>query len=135
MAESMQVRVVTPENPIFQGEATAVVVPAHDGEVGILPHHARFLASLGLGELRITTGNSVQRFFLEGGFVQVREGHVTVLCDRAVALESVDVDAAEAEAERARAEKSAAAPDLAHRASVMRRVAKRDRPSAPRSHA
>ncbi len=124
MAEStMQVRVVTPEAPIFEGDADAVVVPAHDGEVGILPRHARFLASLGLGELRITAGGSVQRFFLEGGFVQVRDQFVTVLCERATALESLDVSAAEADAERARAEKSSAAADLAHRASVIRRVA------------
>ncbi len=127
MAESMQVRVVTPENPVFEGEAEAVIVPAHDGEVGILPRHARFLASLGLGELRITAGSTVHRFFLEGGFVQVRDRIVTVLCDRAVALESLDVDAAQAEAERARSDKSPEAADLAYRASVVRRVAERPR--------
>jgi F-type H+-transporting ATPase subunit epsilon len=130
VAESkLQVRVVTPEASVHDGEADLVVVPAHDGEVGILPRHARFLASLGLGELRITNGTSVQRFFLEGGFVQVREQHVTVLCERAVPLEAADVSAADAEAERARAERSANAADLAQRAIVMRRVAERQKPS------
>lgn len=122
---AMHVRVVTPEQPVFEGEADAIVVPAHDGEVGILPHHARFLASLGLGELRITAAGRVQRFFLEGGFVQVSGRQVTVLCHRAVALETLDVSVAEAEAERARAERAGDAADLAYRASVVRRVAGR----------
>jgi F-type H+-transporting ATPase subunit epsilon len=126
MAElAMRVRVVTPETPVFEGAAEAVVAPAHDGEVGILPRHARFLARLGLGELRITAGGAVQRFFLEGGFVQVRGKLVTILCERAAPLESLDVSAAAAEAERARAEKAAGAADLAQRASVMRRVMRR----------
>jgi len=130
MAEStMQVRVVTPENPIFEGEAHAIIVPAHDGEVGILPGHARFLASLGMGELRISVGATIERYFLEGGFVQVRDGMVTVLCERATALEALDVQAAEAAAERALAAKSSEAADLAYRASVVRRVAGGDRPA------
>jgi F-type H+-transporting ATPase subunit epsilon len=125
MADKLQLRVVTPERPVFKDEVEFVVVPAHDGEVGILPGHARFLASLGLGELRITRAGTALRFFLEGGFVQVRENHVTVLCENAVQLESLDVAAAEAAAEKA---KAAGAPDaaaLAQRAAVMRRVSQR----------
>ena len=125
MADRLQLRVVTPERPVFQDEVEFVVVPAHDGEVGILPGHARFLASLGLGELRITRAGTVLRFFLEGGFVQVRENHVTVLCENAVQLESLDVAGAEAAAEKA---KAAGAPDaaaLAQRAAVLRRVSQR----------
>lgn len=124
---AMQVRVVTPETAVYEGEAEAVVAPAHDGEVGILPRHARFLCRLGLGELRVTSAGTVQRFFLEGGFVQVRDRLVTILCDRAVPLDALDVSAAEADAERARAEKAAGAADLAQRAAVMRRVARRSR--------
>ena len=62
MADKLHVRVVTPERPIHEGDADFIVVPAHGGEVGILPRHARFLASLGLGELRLTEGNTLLRF-------------------------------------------------------------------------
>jgi F-type H+-transporting ATPase subunit epsilon len=127
----LQVRVVTPEASVYAGVADLVVVPAHDGEVGILPRHARLLASLGLGELRITSGTTLLRFFLEGGFVQVRDDHITVLCERAVPLEALDVTVAEAEAERARAEQGAAkAVDAVRRATVMRRVAERRQSSS-----
>jgi len=125
MADTLQTRVVTPERQVFAAAAERVVVPAHDGEVGILPGHARFLASLGVGELRITQGGKLLRFFLEGGFVQVRENQVTVLCENAVPLEAVDVGAAVAQAERARTEGTPNAAALARRAAVMRRVAER----------
>jgi F-type H+-transporting ATPase subunit epsilon len=122
VAGTLQLRVVTPERPVYQGEADAVVVPAHDGEIGILPRHARLLASLGIGELRARRGTKVDRFFVDGGFVQVRDDLVTVLCDRATRLEDTDLAATEA---AARAAREAHAPDAARlqqRAAALRRA-------------
>jgi F-type H+-transporting ATPase subunit epsilon len=98
---SLDLRVVTPERPIFEGPAEFVVVPAHDGEVGILPGHARLLATLGVGELRVRTSGGPVRLFVDGGFLQVADDRVTVLCDRAVPFAELDVAAAEAEARAA----------------------------------
>ena len=124
---ALQVRVVTPEEPVFEGQADFVVVPAHDGELGILPRHARLLASLGLGELRITQGGELQRFFLESGFIQVADDKVTVLCERATPLEALDAAALEAASQQARAAGAPNAAELQQRAVVMRRVAARKR--------
>ncbi len=121
--EKLRVRVVTPEKPVFEGDADMVVVPAHDGELGILPRHARLLASLGFGSLRIHEETQVHRWFLEGGFVQVREGLVTILCERATTFESLDVDQADKVASEAREAGSPDAHNLQQRAVVMRRVA------------
>ena len=121
--EKLRVRVVTPEKPVFEGEADMVVVPAHDGELGILPRHARLLASLGFGSLRIHEDSQVSRWFLEGGFVQVREDLVTVLCERATSFDSLDLDQADRMASEARQAGSADAHNLQQRAVVMRRVA------------
>jgi F-type H+-transporting ATPase subunit epsilon len=127
MAEPLQVRVVTPEQPVFDGPADFVVVPAHDGELGILPRHARLLASLGVGELRITRGSELQRFFLDSGFVQVAAGTVTVLCERATPLDRLDPAALEAAAQQAKAAGAPNAQELQRKATVMRRVASRAR--------
>ena len=127
MPEPLQVRVVTPEKPMFQGPADFIVVPAHDGEVGILPRHARMLASLGVGELRITRGGELQRFFVEAGFVQVAAGKVTVLCERASTLDALDPTAVEAAAAQARAAGAPNAAALAQRAAVVRRLGARAR--------
>ena len=122
MSARLQVRVVTPENPVYEGEADMVVVPAHDGEMGVLPRHARLLASLGIGTLRVHEGDNVHRWFLEGGFVQVVENRVTVICEQATDFEHLDVEAAEAQAEQARSQGRTDARQLTGRAQVMRRV-------------
>ena len=47
---ALSVRVVSPEKVVFEGDARALVAPAWDGKVGILPGHAPFLSLLGAGE-------------------------------------------------------------------------------------
>lgn len=81
----LTVSVVSPERVLFEGEADSVVAPAYDGEVGILQKHAPMVALLGRGELRVTTGGSVKRFTVEGGFVQVADDQVHVVTERAEA--------------------------------------------------
>jgi F-type H+-transporting ATPase subunit epsilon len=63
--------------------------------VGILPGHARLLARLGNGELRVTGGGRTTSFYVEGGFLQVAEDRVTVLTDAASDIADIDVAAAE----------------------------------------
>src|SRR5258707_6017941 len=50
---SMRVTVISPERSLFDGEAEAVVAPAFDGQVGILPRHAPFMTLLGDGILNV----------------------------------------------------------------------------------
>ena len=120
MAGSLDLRVVTPERPVFEGAVESVVVPAHDGEVGILPRHARFLATLGAGALRAHTSGGLMRLYVEGGFVQVADDRVTVLCD--LALPIAELDPAAAEAQAAAATSAAEKTRLQQRAAAMRRV-------------
>jgi F-type H+-transporting ATPase subunit epsilon len=73
----------TPEQNVYSGAATSVVVPAEDGLLGILPRHAPLVGSLGFGELRITTPSGTERFVIDGGFVLVTPGAVNVLAAKA----------------------------------------------------
>ncbi len=79
----MRVTVISPERAVFDGEAEAVVAPAYDGEVGILPRHAPFLTLLGTGRLRVRTAGATQGFRVEGGFLQVVNDVVRVVAERA----------------------------------------------------
>jgi len=81
----MNVSLVSPEQALFEGEATAVVAPAFDGEVGILPRHAPFLTLLGTGELVIRGADGAKRFHVEGGFLQVVANRVRVVAETAKA--------------------------------------------------
>lgn len=80
----MKVSVISPEKTIYEGEADSVVVPAWDGQVGVMRGHAPMLVLLGEGEMRVSTGGSDQRFQISGGFMQVANDSVTVLSERAV---------------------------------------------------
>jgi len=66
----MHVTVISPERAVFDGPADAVVAPAYDGQVGILPRHAPFLTLLGTGMLTVS-GGEAGRFRVAGGFLQV----------------------------------------------------------------
>jgi F-type H+-transporting ATPase subunit epsilon len=82
-AAQLTVSVISPERTIFEGTADMVVVPAWDGEVGVLRGHAPMLVLLGEGDLRLRTGTEEQRFFVGGGFMQVTNDVVTVISERA----------------------------------------------------
>lgn len=79
----MRVSVISPERAVFDGEADAVVVPAFDGEVGILPRHAPFMTLVGQGVLTVRRGGTTSRFAVAGGFLQVVADVVRVVTDRA----------------------------------------------------
>jgi F-type H+-transporting ATPase subunit epsilon len=76
----LHVSVISPEASLYEGDATSVVAPAFDGEVGILTGHAPMMTLLGKGELRIE-GTDARRFLVEGGFLQVVNNEVRVVTE------------------------------------------------------
>ena len=123
---SLHCTIVTPERAVLEEEASLVVVPAHDGEIGILPGHARLIAKLGVGVLRVKTAAGMLQMVVEGGFVQVADNRVSVLTDFVSEVGDVDVDEAERRVAelrtQSRGEEFAAAKN---RALVMKRVKER----------
>ena len=80
----MHVTVISPERAVFDGAADAVVAPAFDGQVGLLPGHAPFMTLLGKGVLtvRAAGGTAASRFEVSGGFLQVVGDAVRVVADQ-----------------------------------------------------
>jgi len=66
---------------MFDGEADAVVAPAFDGQVGILPNHAPFMTLLGEGTLTVRRAGTASRFSIRGGFMQVVDNRVRVVTE------------------------------------------------------
>ena len=79
---TLSVRVVSPERVVYEGEAAGLVVPAWDGQVGILPGHAALMALLGAGPLDVDLpeGGSL-RFHVACGVLKVLGDRVTVLTE------------------------------------------------------
>ena len=95
--------VVTRERKIIDVQVDEVVLPASDGEIGVLPGHTPLLATLKIGPLRYRTGNTIHRLVISWGFAEVLPDSVIVLAERGVL--PTEVDRAAAEAERLAAEK------------------------------
>jgi len=92
--KKLQCVVVTPEKTLFDELVDFVALPLYDGELGLLPGRAPLVGRLGFGELRTRTDDVVRRYFVDGGFAQVRHDVVTVLTQRAIPADQLDEAAA-----------------------------------------
>ena len=80
----IHIELVTQEKKVFdEPEADIVIVPAIEGEMGVLPNHAPVLTTLTFGELVVRKGAAEERFAVYGGVVDVRPDKVVVLADLA----------------------------------------------------
>ncbi|HEY1189248.1 MAG TPA: hypothetical protein VGE74_16470 [Gemmata sp.] len=96
----LKVAVVTPEKAVLDDTAEMVILPMIDGELGVQPSRSPLIGRLGAGELRLITGSTTKRFFVEAGFVQVQSNVVTVLTANARPAAALTLElAAAAEAE------------------------------------
>ena len=76
----MNVAVVSPDDVLFEGEATQLVTRTTDGEIAFLAGHAPFLGTLVECETRVyLPDGSVRQFDIPGGFVEVSHDTVSVL--------------------------------------------------------
>lgn len=133
--------IVTPERLAYSDEVDSVVLPGSEGEMGVLPHHAPLVSTLGVGELRIRKGGVEESFAIVGGFVQVRPDRVVVMAETADMASEIDLEKAQEarrEAERALESGYHEAADLsAARAALQQallriRVAERRHREGPR---
>ena len=86
--------VVTPDRALLDQTADFVALPMYDGELGVLRGRSPLIGRLGCGELRIRKGKEVQRFFVDGGFAQIKDNVVTVLTPRALKPKEINADEA-----------------------------------------
>ena len=80
---TFQCSVVTPERAVLECEARSVVLPAWDGEIGILRNRAPLVCRLGIGELRVETASEKHTLFLDGGFAEMSDNRLTILTSAA----------------------------------------------------
>jgi F-type H+-transporting ATPase subunit epsilon len=101
--KAVQCVVVTPERAVLDEAVDFVALPMYDGELGVLPGRAPLIGRLGYGELRTRRGPETKRFFVDGGFAEVRADVVTVLTPRALRAEDINETAAAQALEAAKA--------------------------------
>lgn len=97
-------KVIASDHVFYNGNCEALVVPAHDGEVGILPHREAMILAVQEGELkfRIPGEQEYHHAVVGLGIVQVANNRVTVVVDTAERPEDIDEVRAKQALERAK---------------------------------
>jgi F-type H+-transporting ATPase subunit epsilon len=95
VADRLSLEVATPTRMVVAEVVDEVVAPGVEGYFGVLPGHAPFLTTLGIGELTYRQGREERRLAVSGGFAEVRNDKVIVLADTAETPEEIDRERAE----------------------------------------
>lgn len=87
-----RVVLLTPRAKLLDARVGSVVLPVHDGQMGILRNHCPILSELGFGimQVREIVDRPDAFFVIQGGFVRVSENHVTVLAYDVTTFEGKD---------------------------------------------
>jgi F-type H+-transporting ATPase subunit epsilon len=109
----LQCIVVTPERTLYDQPAEFVAMTLYDGEIGVAQGHSPMIGRLGYGEMRIRReDHQTDRYYIEGGFVEVLEDVVSVLTQRAIPAAEIDADVAREQLRSAQSRR-AATPEAA----------------------
>ena len=92
---AIRVEIVSAEIEIFSGEASMVVAPGRDGDLGIAPKHTPLLTTLRPGEIELHKEDAEKEYiYVTGGILEVQPHMVTILADSATHSEELDEEAA-----------------------------------------
>jgi len=103
MADRLTLEIATPTRQVVAETVDEIVIPGSEGYFGVLPGHAAFLTTLGIGELMYRIGRDEHYLAVSKGFAEGRNDKVIVLVDTAERPE--EIDRARAERARERAER------------------------------
>ncbi len=91
MSDKLHFSLVSPERELFAGEVDQVDAPGSEGQFGVLPGHAPFMATLKAGVVVVFDGEKRTRLFVRSGFADVTPQGLTILAEEAIDL--IDFDA------------------------------------------
>ncbi len=101
---TLTLRVLAPDQSVFDGTVDEIILPSTTGLLGILPGHISLVTAIDIGVLRVLINGNWDSIALMGGFAEVENDDVTVLVNGAELGSKIDSLAAEAELEKAKSE-------------------------------
>ena len=91
MSEEFKVEIVNPEKSFLSKEdVTEVVIPAFEGEMGILKDHISIISFLKPGIIKIFSKNKEEKFYVEDGIVEFKDNSLSVLTSSIFSLDKID---------------------------------------------
>ena len=104
MSEEFKVEIVNPEKSFLSKEnATEVVVPAFEGEMGILKDHISIISFLKPGIIKVYSKSEENKYFVEDGIVEFKDNNLSILTSSIYNMTDLDrnkIDAIIKEAEK-----------------------------------
>ena len=103
---SLTLRVLAPDQSVFDDTADEIILPSTTGLLGVLPGHISMVTAIDFGVLRVLKNGNWDSIALSGGFAEVESNEVTVLVNKAEMGKNIDSAKAEAELEQAKTQLS-----------------------------
>ncbi|MGH9442506.1 MAG: ATP synthase F1 subunit epsilon [Thermoanaerobaculia bacterium] len=107
----LSLQLITPERRVLDLACDEVELPGEMGSFGVLPGHTRLIALLKIGEASYRVGTSASFLAIGGGFAEVADDKVTVLCDFAQLPAEIDLAAARRDQAQAEEEMKTVGPE------------------------
>ena len=99
---SLTLRVLAPDQSVFDDSAEEIILPSTTGLLGVLPGHISMVTAIDIGVLRVLRNGNWDSIALSGGFAEVESDEVTVLVNNAEMGKNIDSSKAEVELEKAK---------------------------------
>ena len=101
---SISLKVLAPNQNVFEGEAEEVILPSTTGQLGVLPGHISLVTAIDIGVLRLRSKSKWISIALMGGFAEIESDEVTVLVNSAEIGSQINTQQAEESLTQAKAE-------------------------------
>ena len=91
MIEEFKIEIVNPEKSfLIKDDVSEVIVPAYEGEMGILKNHISIISFLKPGVIKITSKNSEEKYYVEDGIVEFKNNNLSILTSSIINLTDMD---------------------------------------------
>ena len=91
MSEEFKIEIVNPDKSFLsKDDVTEVVVPAFEGEIGILKDHIPIISFLKPGIIKVSIGSEVENYYVEDGIVEFKDNSLSILTSSIFNLKDSD---------------------------------------------
>nr|QCI05248.1 ATP synthase CF1 subunit epsilon [Centroceras clavulatum] len=98
---TLQIRVIAPDQIVWDASAEEIILPSSTGQLGILTGHIPLLTALDIGVMRVRIDKEWQPIILLGGFAEIDSNNITILVNGAETVSEIDINEAQENLEQA----------------------------------
>nr|YP_010865268.1 ATP synthase CF1 epsilon subunit [Campylaephora boydenii]WGT74154.1 ATP synthase CF1 epsilon subunit [Campylaephora boydenii] len=92
---TLQIRVIAPDQIVWDASAEEIILPSSTGQLGILTGHIPLLTALDIGVMRVRIDKEWQPIILLGGFAEIENNNITILVNGAETVSQININEAQ----------------------------------------